>query len=70
MDFVGHRRKILNEIMIDGSKKGTSFLCQNVVKKHREKNCLQGSVVRKSGALKKSLQRKIFIPSLSVDICP
>lgn len=37
--------------MIDESKKGTSFLCQNVVKKkagsQKKNNCLQKGVVRK-----------------------
>ena len=33
--------------MIDGSKKGTSFLCQNVVKKEQKKNCLQEGGFRK-----------------------
>ena len=56
--------------MIDGSKKGTSILCQEVVKKDRggKKNCLpvcrEVLFEKKMFAAvhtKKSLQRKIFL---------
>ena len=61
--------------MIDSSKKATSFLCQKVVKKRSEKNCLQEGVVRKTENVcrsvfeKKSFQRKYYHlrPSLKRD---
>ena len=61
--------------MIVGSKKGTSFLCQNVVNKDRTKNCLQEGVV---GGLKKVREKHFSFPrplqenigpSLMVNVC-
>ena len=64
--FVGRGREILNKIMIDGSKKGTSFLSQNVVKKDRKKIVCRKVLFQKKMFAevhtKKVCRGKFFIP--------